>query len=708
MTGISQAPPEDGRAGTRWLDRTVMASLMAATAAVYAGLIHAEFLNYDDPLYVTSNDAIRAGLGWDTIRWAATTGHFGTWHPLTWMSHALDVTLFGLDAGRHHLTSVALHAASAATLYWVLRDMTGARLPSAFVAALFALHPLNVGSVAWISERKNVLSTLFLWLTIGSYARWARTGRRSWYLLALLCFAVGLTAKPMLVTLPFLLLVLEVWPLERVWTRTAAGERGRLSSRALARRAVDTLPFLALAMVVSVVTFVLARADGAVASLQLLPLSTRLATAIAAYAAYLGKAIWPSGLAVYYPYELQVPTWEVALGLVVVAAASAVGVWQTRRRPYVLVGWLWYVGTLVPVIGLVQVGSQSMADRYAYVPLVGIFVAVAWLLYEAVDGSRWRSRAAGAGALAVLSACMARSAIETTYWRSSEALFTRAIAVTRDNTHAHDLLAMALEDRGDAQGAIRHFEEVLRLQPSFPDIQNDLGNVLAAQGRVDEAIALYRDGLRRTPNVAQLHFNLALALEYRGDADEARREFREALRLMPEFPDAHYRLAGTLARDGDVPAALTHYREAIRVRPRYPEARTDLGNLLSRIGRQPESLDEYRAAIRDDPTFGPAYFNLARSLQDLGDLDGAFVQYERAVALLPQRPEAHFYFAAALEWRGALQEATREYRETVRLRPTFEDAHRALGRTLAALGDPEAAATHLAAAEHLRAHAAGP
>jgi hypothetical protein len=478
-----------------WVSCLLLASV---TFAVFFPALECDFVDYDDGAYVTENDPVQRGVTPDPVRWAFTTGHAGNWHPLTWLSHLLDVELFGVKAGLHHFTSVLLHCANSVLLLFVLNALTGSWWRSAFVAFLFALHPLRVESVAWVAERKDVLSGLFFMLTLLTYARYAKhsviageemlsnaaetvrsdasleassspthTQSRSakrwlWYVATLICLSLGLMSKPMLVTLPFLLLLIDFWPLGRLHYRLPLG-------KAEWAIILEKIPFFALAVGSSWITFIMQAQGGAVSSLEAFPLELRVSNAVVSYARYLGKLLWPAGLAVFYPMPEAWPFWAVAgAGLVIVGLTYAV-FRVAGRLPFLVASWLWFVGTLVPTIGLVQVGQQSMADRYTYLPAIGLFIAAVWGAGEFVR--RWpRARVALlVGGFAAVAGCAALTARQVQVWRNNEALFAHALAVTRNNAVAHNNLGASLMDRGEIQAAHTHFAEAVRIKANYPD-----------------------------------------------------------------------------------------------------------------------------------------------------------------------------------------------------------------------------------------------
>ena len=536
--------------------------LVVLTLAGFGGVADNQFVAYDDGVYVAANPHVRDGLTAGSIAWAFVATENSNWHPVTWISHMLDVQLFGLDAGKHHRTSLLLHAANVVLLFLLLVRMTGALWRPALAAGLFAVHPLHVESVAWVAERKDVLSTTFWLLTIGAWLRWLDSRSVPRYVIVVVIFALGLMTKPMLVTLPFTLLLFDFWPLGR------AGLPDLLKEKA---------PLFAIAAASCAATVGAQRAGGALQTLERFPLSERLANALVSYAAYLGKVVWPSSLAVFYPYPHLGRGFPIvlasALGLV---AVTVVALRAARSAPYAAFGWLWYLGTLVPVIGLVQVGEQAMADRYTYVPLIGIFVAIAWGAGALAD--RWpvaRPIVATAAACSI-AACLAVTTNQVRTWKSSESLFTHALAVTQENWMAHNNLGGVLSDQGRLDGAVGHFGEVVRIRPEF----------------------------------AEGHYNLALALDRSDRPQEAIAQYQEAIRLNPSYAPAHYNFANVLLHAGRLPEAIEHYEASLRLHPVDAAAHNNLAIALNRSGRRDEAIAHYREALRIDPGFTAAAENL--------------------------------------------------------------------------------------------------
>ncbi len=569
----------DGTPRAEWF---VLVVLVAVTFAVFSPVLSHEFTLYDDTGYVTENAMVTAGFTWRGVLWAFTTTYMGSWHPLTWLSHMADVQVFGVVPRWHHLTNLVLHVVNTALLFLVLRAMTGAPWRSATVAALFALHPLHVESVAWVAERKDVLSTMFWMLGLGAYARYVRDPHIAGYLVVVLAVVFGLLAKPMVVTLPFVLLLLDYWPLDRF-------NRSSPSFATLRALAWEKFPLFVLAAAASAVTLYAQRVDGNVAELEQLPVSARLANTVVSYFGYIEKTVWPRGLAVFYPHPATLPGglsgWQVAVAGAALLAISGVTLWAGVRRGYLLVGWLWFLGTLVPVIGLVQVGHQGMADRYTYVPLIGLFIAGAWALADLVEGRPFRRAALGVVGGCVLAVIVVATWTQVGYWRNTITLFEHASRVTGVNRVAHLQLGAAYAREGRYDDAAAQYRAALAIKSDSVEAYNNLGIVLAQAGNPSEAAGFFRAALEISPTDARLHANLARALRRTGAVSEAVEHYRDAVRLDPRAWDVAMNLAWILATDAD--ATVRNAEEAI--------ALAEGGNRLT--GRpHPRALDTLAAA----------------------------------------------------------------------------------------------------------------
>jgi protein O-mannosyl-transferase len=581
----------------------VCVALVLAVLFVFGQTLWHEFVNYDDNVYVYANPRVAQGFAGGWLDWAFASRCCNNWHPLTWFSHTLDAELFGLSPWGHHATNVLLQAAAVVALFLVLRRMTDNVWQSGFAAAVFAIHPLHVESVAWVAERKDLLSGLLFVLTIGAYVRYVQQGF-SWvrYLAVVGCFALGLMAKPMLVTLPFVLFLLDYWPLGRMSFGKPA--IGASAEAACSRRRgfwlliVEKLPLLLLSAASCAVT-VWAQ-QGAIQSLDYLPIATRMANAVVSYVAYLGKMFYPVDLAVIYPHAgAGLPGWQVAGGLALLAAISAGVVLLRRKCPYLIVGWLWYLGMLVPVIGLVQVGKQSMADRYTYLPQIGLYVAVAWGVAQLTQSWRHGRLACGLAAAASLGALMIAACEQTSYWRDSETLFNHALACTSENAIAHCNLGIALVDKGENQKAIEQFEQALAVKsnPNPTMILSNLADALTRQGHYKEAIERCEAALKLDPGYADAHYNLGNALRLQGKYDEAIEHLRESLRLRPGCADAHNAYGVTLGQQHLDDEAIEQFEKAVEISPTWADAHRNLGIALLSRKQVVAALEQFRIAL---------------------------------------------------------------------------------------------------------------
>ena len=632
--------------------------LAAATFAVYWPAISFDFINLDDHEYFAGNRHVLAGLSWSGVAWAFQTTQNSSWYPLSWLSFMLDAQLFGRGPIGPHLTNLLLHVANGILLFLLLRGLTGSQWRSALVAALFALHPLHVESVAWVAERKGVLSTFFGLLALLAYLRFANSGTRGSkldlraYGLALLFFALGLLSKPVLVTLPFAMLLLDYWPLRRF-----APLPGDPQPVGIPRLLLEKVPFLVLALGVAAANVLVHRKSGAMATLAAMPIPARIENALVAHARYLGQTLWPMNLTFPYLHPGHWPAASVVLGLVVVAGLGLAAVWLGRRRPYLLVGWGWFLVMLVPVIGLVQSGSQSMADRYTYVPSIGLFLMLVWGLGEMLERWRLPKPAIACAALLMLLALSFRSADQLRYWQSSEALFRHAIETTTHNYVAYDALGTALDDQGKFEEALALFSESVRLQPHYAAAQYDLGTALMRKGKPEEALRHLTAALKEDPKFALAHINLGKLLLEQGKLDEAADHFSQAVRLTPDDPEAQYNLGTLLVMQAKLELGIACFLEALRLRPDYGEAHSNLGIALMRQGKLGEGADHLAAASRLNPNNPEAHHNLGLALLELNRPREAAEQFADALRLNPDAPGAHYHLALALVRQDKPKEA---------------------------------------------------
>ncbi len=588
--------------------------LVGVTLAVYWPVMRYDFVNYDDPAYIASNVHVQTGLTLPNMVWSFSTRQTANWHPLTWLSLMLDVELFGKGPFGPHFTNLLFHLANTVLVFLLLRRLTAANWRSAFVAALFALHPLHVESVAWISERKDVLSTFFGLLTLLFYAGYAQgvigdtcwltrtefvlsrvTGHGSrFYWLALLFFVLGLMSKPMLVTLPFLMLLLDWWPLGRMSKVEGRESRTR-------HLVAEKIPFFILSAISCVMTFIVQLKSGAVVTLMKISLAGRIENAFVSYGRYLGKTFWPINLAVLYPHPIHWDTGLVVFSLMLVIGLSVAAVWLGRRFPFVFTGWFWFVGTLIPVIGLVQVGNQPMADRYTYVPLIGVFIILAWGLDESCASQRLPRQLIVIAALFLLVASALRARDQTGHWQNSGTLFRHTLAVTQNNYIAYNGLGTYLFNRRQMTEAMDCYTKSLQIKPDYPDALFNLGSALAVSGNLDGAVDNYRRALQIAPTRTDVLNNLGMVLVNQKQYAEAMANFKKALQVNPDFPNAHYNLAAVLFIQNRFDEAVRHYREALRLMPDNPQIHSSLGDALVKQGQTAEAVRCYQEALRLNP-----------------------------------------------------------------------------------------------------------
>jgi len=641
-------------------------ALALVTIGVYWQVHGFDFVNYDDPDYVTENAMVKSGVTLEGIAWAFTHSHAGNWHPLTWISHMVDCQLFGLHAGGPHLVNVLFHAANAILLFLLLQRMTGAQGRSAIVAGLFALHPLHVESVAWIAERKDVLSTFLGLLSLHAYVSYvqrllqerfasaqpAEAKSKFEYWLALIFFALSLMAKPMLVTLPFVLLLLDYWPLSRIahvgWRTLGTRQAGRL--------VLEKWPWFALAAALSVVTFFVQKGAGAVLGIEHFPFSWRLANAVTSYFDYILKAFWPVHLTVFYPLAHGQAAGQLilALGFLCIVSLAVV----TVGRPPLLVGWLWYLGTLVPVIGLVQVGGQAMADRYTYFPLIGIFIGLVW------TGAEWMQRVkvlrifGGATCAIVLGLLAAVTVAQLQYWRDSLALFNHALAVSRDNALANNNLGSALARIGRPQEALEHYQEAVRIDPDNARYQDNLATALVRAGQPGAAVDHYVAAIRDDPGFAEAYSNLGALFLAAHHVNEAITNLDKAVKIDPDNAELRSNLGNALSAAGKLDEALEQHTLAIRLAPADATIRLNAGLALMKAGKMKEAATQFAEAVRLDPGSAEARFELGRQLFFEGQFPAAIEQLREAAKLRSNYAVAEFYQAAALAELGGYDEAS--------------------------------------------------
>ena len=570
--------------------------LVLSTLLIYFQVGTFDFVNYDTGEYVYENNLVKSGLTAEGIKWVFTTIHYSNWHPVTWLSHMLDVQLYGLHPGRHHLTNVLLHIVNTLLLFGVLRRMTGKLWQSSFVAALFALHPLHVESVAWIAERKDLLSACFGFLTLWFYARFVQNPGISRYVPVLLFFMLSLMAKPMMVTLPFVLLLLDYWPLVRSQFQVIGDKSDHPGSQTavIVSLILAKIPLFLVSAASCIITLYAQQAGGSVGSFEFFPFHLRLVNALVSYANYMCKMVWPVNLAVIYPYPRVFPAWQIWASCLVVTGMSYLALVNYKSRPWLPVGWFWFLGTLIPVIGLVQVGSQALADRYTYVPITGLFIILSWGLFEIL--ARWPLQKFKFAVIAVMVAgtLMAVSWKQIGCWKNSVTLFNRAVDVTKNNFIAQNNLGHALLMRDEITEAADHFKKSSEINPGFAAAHLNLALVLERQGKLEQAIKHYVKALQIKPNNTDAHNNLGNIWYRLGRTDKAYAHYLAAIKINPAYADAYNNLGTVSIRMGDPKRAVIFFERALKINPESESAQNNLNKALSAL----EMINDNSAASK--------------------------------------------------------------------------------------------------------------
>jgi len=621
--------------------------LVVATLAVYWQVLDNGFVNYDDDMYVTENIRVHKGVTFDNLTWAFISLDASNWHPLTWISYMIDCQLYGLNPKGHHLTSLLFHVANTLLLLLILVRMTGTLWQSSFVAALFALHPLHVE----VAERKDVLSTFFMMLTLWAYFLYVKKGKVRRYLLVVLIFVLGLMSKPMLVTLPFILLMLDFWPLERLYlhdTRNVVTGQHTNERLDIFRLVWEKVPFFALAVGSSVVTFIVQERGGAVQLLNAYSLQTRIINAFVAYIQYIVNMIWPVKLAILYPHPgNSLPLWKgVVAGLALVLITILV-TRKARKVPYLAVGWFWYVVTLIPVIGIVQVGSQAMADRYTYITLIGLFVIIAWGANDLL--SKWPRRKIWLGTLAaiLLPVLMVLTWKQVQYWENSITLYKHTLKHTTNNFMIHNNLGLALREQGRTEEAIEHYLQALRLKPDAAKSHYNLGIAYAGSGKYKEAIEACKKAINIEPDFAKAHSNLGAAYVESGKYKEAIKACKKAIKLDPDYADAHYNLGVAYSRSGKYKEAIEAFKQVIRIDPDYTKAHYNLGLAYSGSGKYKEAIEVFKQVIRIGLDYALVHNNLGIAYSGSGKYKEAIKACKKAIRLDPDYADAHYNLGVA-------------------------------------------------------------
>jgi tetratricopeptide (TPR) repeat protein len=666
-----------------WLVPGVCIFLAAIIWVVFGQTLRHEFVNYDDSAYVYENPVVQKGLTWEGFRWALTYGNIGHWHPLTWLSHMLDCQFYGLNPGGHHLTNLLLHTASAILLFLVLRRMTGFLWRSAFVAAVFAIHPLRAESVAWVAERKDVLSAFFFMLTLGAYVGYVRRPPSMIrYGAVVLFFALGLLSKNMLVTMPFVLLLLDYWPLNRL---------SGLCPQVLFRRVAEKIPLFVLTVGSCVATALVPEKLTA----DKLSFGLQLENAVVSYVTYLWQMIHPAGLACLYPNPTNyLPFWQVAgaVGLLLAISGTA---WAFRRaHPCLVVGWLWYLGMMIPAIGIVQISGYAHADRYTYLPQIGLYLMLTWAAAELCAGWRHRRVVLGGGSTIILMVLIFCARVQTAYWRNSESLWTHTLACTSDNFAGHTNLGNALLQKGSVDEAIAHCQMALQIRPDSANAHYNLGIALLQKGSVDEAIVHFQKALQIKPDDAEAYNNLGIALCQKRGVAEAITHFQKALQIKPDYAEAHYNLGNALLQMGNVDKAIVHYQKSLQIKSDSAEAHYNLGNALIKKGSVDEAITHFQKALQIKPDYAEAHNNLGIALLQKGNVAEAIICFQKSLQIKPNDAEVHNNLGSALCLKGRVDEAITHYQKSLQIKPDYAEAHNNLGKALLQKGSVAEAITH--------------
>jgi Flp pilus assembly protein TadD len=652
--------------------------LVVALVIVYAQVYSFDFFSDDDPQYITQNPDVRSGLSWHGLWWACTTEWAGNWLPLTWLSFQTDCQLWGLAAGPFHITSLLFHAANSVLLFLVFQRMTGAIGRSALVAGLFALHPLHVESVAWIAERKDVLSGFFWILALGAYVRFAEKPTIQRYLVVGVLVLLAFLSKTMSLTLPFVLLLLDFWPLARTpWNRSETGSLRRFPWRHLI---LEKLPFLALAIVPAVLIFQAQTHFAAMASLSVVPLSLRIENCLISYVRYIGLFLYPSNLSYYYPYAVWKPFVAIGAGLILIAI-SALVVWRVKTEPYLLVGWLWFVGVLFPVNGLVQVGIHAMNDHYTYLPSIGLGIMVAWGGYDLMK--KLPGWLAPTLATAVLVVCAGLTARQVSFWQNGLTLYEHELAINKFSFFADHYIAWSIVGQGRDDVALAGGAPDLPKTASLDYLYESLGNIyLIERNDFIKAAGAFEEAIRLQPGNAKAHASLGVVYDNLGRSDDARAEDDTAIELDPHLDTPHYNLGNLDLEGKNLDQAVTEYRIAEKLLPDYAATHSNLGSALYQLGRLDEAETEVRLALDLDPSLVEARFNLGNILLRKNSFAPAVDVFTKLIEEQPNDPEAYFDRALALTRLGRFSEAEEDYRTVLNLNPNSAAAYNGLGNLL--------------------------
>jgi Tfp pilus assembly protein PilF len=637
-------------------------ALATITLAVYWPVHNYEFIDFDDDAYVFENANVQSGLSWQNVKWAFTATLATNWHPVTWLSLMLDCQLFGAKPGPLHLVNVAFHTANTLLLFIVFNRMTKRIWPSAFVAALFALHPLHVESVAWVAERKDVLSTLFWLLTMLTYVLFVEKPSTGRYAISLIVFALGLMSKPMLVTLPFVLLLLDYWPLNRISNQKSA----------IRNLCLEKLPFFFLTVISSIITYVVQQKGGAISGMTF---QLKLYNAVCSYFEYILKMFVPTRLAVLYPHRADSLSYiQVIISGFILVLITAVTFYYGRRFKYLIFGWCWYLGTLVPVIGLVQVGVQSMADRYTYIPLIGLFIIIVFGVCDLLQLNRFKKYVLTTLAATCVVCCIFITSAQLKYWQNSSMLFEHTLALTKNNFIILNNYGTTLTAQNKFQQAAQCFAKAVEIRPMESDYRTNLGAALKSTGRFDEAIEQLRIALKLDPNYSPAHKHLSIALALKGDYDGAIRQYKIFLGPDANVEKLYQDLAGMLIEQGKPDDAVSQLQKALAAKPDSIAILSNLGYILMQNGKSSQALEYYYKATEIDPNDVIIHGRLALALSATGRIDDAIEQCRIVLKSCPDDVEMHNNLGLLLQTKGRLTEASESFKKALQIDPNFHPA----------------------------------
>jgi len=668
----------------------VSLALMVITIIAIEPIRKNNFINFDDETYVTNNPHVTGGITRQSVVWAFTTFHMGHWHPLTWLSHMLDCQLFGLNPLGHHLHSVQLHLINVLLLFAVLRRMTWAFWRSAFVAAAFALHPLRVESIAWVSDRKDLLSTVFWMLTMLAYLRYVRRPRVGIYLVMMLFFVLGLLAKAMLVTLPFVLLLLDYWPLGRLvwgqrgWQSSLEAAAGTAGAKVSIYRLIrEKLPLFMLVPVSAVIGGMAQNVTGAMMDVDLLPMTQRITNAFVYYARYLGKICYPHDLSVLYILKSKpYPLGQVLICLLLLAGITGLVIYFRRNRPYLIVGWLWFLGVMLPVIGLAQSGPQAIADRYTYLPSIGIFIMFSWGMEELVRKWHYRKVVLGISATIVIAAMVIGTRLRMQMWQNGIVLCSQALEVDPNNYIMHYNLGISYQRHDRLDEAIDSYRQALKIRPLYNDALNNLAVALSLQNKNSEAIKYLDVLLQIQPDHYEAHNNLGCILRGQDRLEEAINQYEQAIKIKPDYLEARCNLGNLLQSMGKTSQAINQYNQALWIQPNYIPALYNLADVFQAQGNLDEAIIQYRIILRLKPDHIESLSNLGASLAIQGKLDEAITIFESVIKMQPDNINAHMNLGYALQLQGKVDGAIKQYQQVLRLAPDDAEAYQNLAQVM--------------------------